>query len=107
MHLGFHAIDKFVAFTEAVVRRCSVNVFLKFFQNLGLRPHACNFIKKETLAQLLSYELCQILKNVFFHRKPPVAPSGKLNYKRKINLRFQNICGESQNIFQESLFTTS
>ena len=27
---------------------------------------ACNFIKKETLAQVFSYEFCQISKNTFF-----------------------------------------
>ena len=27
---------------------------------------ACNFIKKETLAQVFSYEFCEISKNTFF-----------------------------------------
>ena len=26
-------------------------------------PEACNFIKKETLAQVFSYEFCEIFKN--------------------------------------------
>ena len=30
----------------------------------GLSP--CNFIKKETLAQVLSCEFCEIYKNIFF-----------------------------------------
>ena len=29
-------------------------------------PEACNFIKKETLAQMFSCEFCQISKNTFF-----------------------------------------
>ena len=29
-------------------------------------PKACNFIKKETLTQLFSYEFCEISKNTFF-----------------------------------------
>ena len=29
-------------------------------------PKACNFIKRETLAQLFSYEFCEISKNTFF-----------------------------------------
>ena len=29
-------------------------------------PEACNFIKKETLAQLLFCEFCKIFKNTFF-----------------------------------------
>ena len=30
------------------------------------KPEACNFIKKETLAQAFSCELCKISKNTFF-----------------------------------------
>ena len=29
-------------------------------------PEACNFIKKETLAQVFSREFCEIFKNIFF-----------------------------------------
>ena len=31
---------------------------------------ACNFIKKETLAQVFSCEYCEIPKNTFFYRTP-------------------------------------
>ena len=31
----------------------------------GLRPQACNFIKKETLVQVLSCKFCEISKNAF------------------------------------------
>ena len=37
---------------------------------------ACNFIKKETLAQVFSCEFCKIFKNTFSYRTPPVAASG-------------------------------
>ena len=40
-----------------------------FFENLkfkDLRPQACNFIKKEGLAQVFSCEFCEIFKNTFF-----------------------------------------
>ena len=38
-----------------------------FFNKVaGLRPQACNFIKKETLAQVLSREFCEISKNIIF-----------------------------------------
>ena len=30
------------------------------------RSHACNFINKETLAQVFSCEFCEIFKNTFF-----------------------------------------
>ena len=42
------------------------------------RPEACNFIKKETLAQLFSCEFCEIYKNTFYYRTPLVAASGVL-----------------------------
>ena len=36
---------------------------------------ACNFIKKETLAQMFSCEFCKISKNTFFYRTPSIATS--------------------------------
>ena len=36
-------------------------------------PEACDFIKKETLAQILSCEFCEISKNTFSYRTPLVA----------------------------------
>ena len=30
------------------------------------QPQACNFIEKETLVQVFSYEFCEISKNTFF-----------------------------------------
>ena len=54
-------------------------VFLEISQNLPespcARPQDCNFIKKETLAQVFSYKFCEICKNTFFHRAPQVATS--------------------------------
>ena len=44
-------------------------------ENTCVRPEACNFIKKETLAQVFSCEFCEISKNTFFHRTPLVAAS--------------------------------
>ena len=38
-------------------------------------PEACNFIKKETLAQVSSCEFCEISKNIFLHRTPLVTTS--------------------------------
>ena len=34
-----------------------------------------NFIKKETLVQVFSCEFCEIFKNTYFYRRPPVAAS--------------------------------
>ena len=44
-------------------------VFLEISQNSQENTSArylCNFIKKETLAQVFSYEYCEISKNTFF-----------------------------------------
>ena len=76
--------------TEAVVQRCSVKkMFLEISQNSQentcagdsflVKLQACNFIKKETLAQVFSCEFCEISKNTFFHRTPLVAVSAFLN----------------------------
>ena len=62
---------------EAVVKRCSAkNVFLEISQNSQenfcasvsflIKLQACNFIKKETLAQVFSCEFYEISKNTFF-----------------------------------------
>ena len=43
--------------TEAVAQKCfEKKVFLE----------ACNFIEKQTLAQVFSCEFCQVSKNTFF-----------------------------------------
>ena len=38
---------------------------------------ACNFIKKQTLAQMFSREFCKIFKGTFIYRKPVVAASDR------------------------------
>ena len=38
---------------------------------------ACNFIKKETLAQIFSCEFCEISKKTFFYRTFPLAVSAE------------------------------
>ena len=83
----------YVEITEAVVWRCSVNVlrnFAKFtgkhlYQRLFLNKVvdlACNFIKKESLAQVFSSEFCEIFKNIFFYRTPHVAASKIIVFKK-------------------------
>ena len=66
--------------TRSSHRRCSVrkDVFLEISQIsqentcvrvsflIKLQAAACNFIKKETLAQVFSCEFCEISKNTFF-----------------------------------------
>ena len=74
--------------SEKVVRRGSVKkAFLKISQNsqgktcarvsflIKLQASACNFIKKETLAQVFSCEFREIFKNTYFDRTTLVAAS--------------------------------
>ena len=70
--------------TEAVVQRCSVKmVFLEISQSSQENNCARVYfsVKKETLAQVFSCEFCEISKDTFLHRTPPVAASvlGKNN----------------------------
>ena len=39
------------------------------------RPDACNFIKKETLAEAFSCKFCEMFKNTFFCKTPLVVAS--------------------------------
>ena len=52
---------------------CKKDVLENFIKFTG--KQACNFIEKETLTQVFSCEFCEIFKNTFFHRTPPVAAS--------------------------------
>ena len=71
---------------EGVSQRCSVKkgVLRNFAKFTGkhlcqslffnkVADLACNFIKKETLAQVFSCEFYKISKNTFSYRTPPVA----------------------------------
>ena len=43
---------------------------LLFNKVADLRSEACNFIKKETVAQMFSCAFCEIFKNTFSYRTP-------------------------------------
>ena len=45
---------------------CKKMCSLKFRKTHRKTPQACNFIKKETLAQVFSCGFCEISKNAFF-----------------------------------------
>ena len=78
--------------TEAVVRRCSEKkLFLAISRNshkntcarvsfLIKLPNTCNFIKKDTLAQVFSCKFCERFKNTSVYRTAPVT-AGKSNFK--------------------------
>ena len=93
-------------FTEAVARRCSIEkVFLDILQNLqentcarvSFFNKACNFIERETLAQVFPCEFCKISKSTFCYRAPSVAAS-VFNYIKK---RFQQLLTFENNFFRE------
>ena len=51
---------------EAVVWRCSVKkVFIEILKNSHENTEVCDFIKKETLAQVFSCEFCEISRSIF------------------------------------------
>ena len=52
------------------------------------KPQVCNFNKKETLAQVLSCEFCEISKNTFSYRTPLMAASEVL---LEANLAYRQI----------------
>ena len=60
----FHKIDK----------KTSARVSC-FNKTAGIRPQACNFIEKDTLTHVFSCEFCEICKNTFSYRTPPLAAS--------------------------------
>ena len=79
-------INDKIPIAEALAQTYSVNkVFLEISQNsqentcarvsilIKLQAKACNFIKIETLALVFSCEFCEISKNTFSYRTPPVA----------------------------------
>ena len=76
--------------TEAVVQTCFVKtVFFKTLQTsqentcarVSILIKSLFFVKKETLAQVLSCEFCKISENTFSNRTPPVAASEAINFK--------------------------
>ena len=59
---------------------------------IKLQSKACNFIKKEALAQVLSFEFCEICYNTFLHRTPLVAASVNMEIeidKKNVYLKFK------------------
>ena len=59
------AVNFIISSPEAAFRRCSLK-----------KAQACNFIKRETLAQVFSNKFRETSKNTFYYRTPLVAVSG-------------------------------
>ena len=73
---------------------------ISFLQNISVRlvlmlqlltkhssnsSEICNSIKKEALTQVFSSEFCEVSKNTFSYRTPPVAASGDIRFKLAFN----------------------
>ena len=72
-------------------RRCSLRKgALRNFTKFTGKHLACNFIKKEALAQEFSCEFWEIFKNNFSYRAPPVAASANTNHHFITQLTFPN-----------------
>ena len=70
---------------KAVLRNFAKVTGKHLYQRLFLNKVvdlACNFIKKESLAQVFSSEFCEIFKNIFFYRTPHVAASKIIVFKK-------------------------
>ena len=50
-------------------------------QSFFFNKVACNFTKKETMAQVFFSKLCEISNNTFSYRTPPVAASVQVKLK--------------------------
>ena len=59
-------------------KRCSQKFRKIHRKHLCQRPEACNFIKKEALAQVLCCEFCEISKNTYFTEHLRTIASAKL-----------------------------
>ena len=59
-----------------------------------VKKQSPNFIKKETLAQVVSCEFCEISKNTFSHRKTSVAASDSCSVSKCFRNKqiFSKIC---------------
>ena len=61
---------------DKVQKQSPRGVLRNFAKFIGKHLYqACNFIKKETLAQVFSCEFCRTSKNSFSYRTPSVAAS--------------------------------
>ena len=61
MYISLHLIR----FHEIHIKYVKRKTFTIKKKGIQRKPEACNFIKKETLAQAFSCEFCEISKNTF------------------------------------------
>ena len=74
----WRAVSWIKIFSIQIIKMNSRSLFLQLFDRVTLLiklQAVYNFIKKWTLAQVFSSEFCEISKNTFCYRTPPVAAS--------------------------------
>ena len=71
---------------KVLCKRCSYK-FHKIHRTPVPKHVACNFIKKETMTQVFSCEICEISKSTFSYRTSPMATSA---VSRQNNLPFDS-----------------
>ena len=75
---------------EAVIQRCSVRkVPLKILRNLVENPSIRVSLYTKLQVKERSGDYCEILKNTFFYRTPPVIVFGKIRTKSLKSAKFQ------------------
>ena len=67
-------------YAQVFCKQSVLNIFAKFtgkhlYRSLFLNNKVTATLLKNRLAQVFSCEFCEIFKNTFFYRTPPVAPS--------------------------------
>ena len=93
----FHQMTEFIPFEssrlDVFCKKCVLTNFTKFTGKHLCQSPFFNRLLKETLAQVLSCEFCEISKSTFFHRTPLVAASVH-HIVRVINVAKSNIPAE-------------
>ena len=81
------------------------NGVLRSFAKFTGKHPVCNFIKKETLAQVCSCEFFEISKNTFLDRAPPAAASDIIpKDKSHYHLRAEHDAWSAPAILKNSFF---
>ena len=74
--------------------------------HVDIVPPACNFIKKETPAQLFSSKFCKISKNIYLAECLPRTASDDLLFIKMENKRISNIITSLKGIYFFLIFLT-
>ena len=91
MYIYTCCIDKFVLNLKLTNPFCLKASNNEGSGHLSFSVKTCNFIKKETLAEVFFCEFCEMIKNTFFHRTPLVAASLNFSLPHCYQAEFQKL----------------